>query len=128
MSVIRLFSLVLLTLGTGNFALRVFAQEPSIADVLASTPDRANAILYVDVPAVRTLTKGSLMEVDLSESIGEVRIAADLNLKLLEPLWEIGYITVTGLPDTPAIAKSVDGYVDTIVGREVVWSIAKVPS
>ncbi len=93
-----------------------------MADVLTSTPDRANAILYVDVPAIRKLTPGTLLQADLSDSMGEIRIASDLNLKTFEPLWEIGYVRVANLPDAESLAKSMEGYVDSIAGSPVVWS------
>jgi hypothetical protein len=93
-----------------------------LADVLGSTPERANAILYFDAPSVREFTKGTPLHDDLSEKLGEVRIAAGLDLKTLEPNWEIGYVTVANLPDANWLAKAVGGYADSIADKPVVWS------
>ena len=98
------------------------AQDASMADVLASSPKKANAIFYADVPSLRSLTNGKLVQSDLPESLGEVRIAAELNLKLLQPAWEIGYVTLKGAKSAELIAKSINGYVDSIAGKKVVWS------
>ena len=97
-------------------------QEPTLADVLKSTPDRANSLLYMDVPTVREFTKGSPIASDLSDKIGEVRIASNLDLRVLEPNWEIGYISLKGLSDPEGVAKSIGGYVDTIQGKSAIWS------
>lgn len=100
----------------------VRAQEPTMADVLASTPGRANSILYVDVPALRGLAAGTVLQTGLSDKLGEVRIASELSIQSMEPVWEVGYTTVSGLPDAKSLAASVGGYVDTIAGKSVVWS------
>jgi hypothetical protein len=119
---IRFFQMFLVLTILGLLGPKVHAQEPSLTEVLASSPSRANAILYADVASLRTLTSGSMLQADLPETMGEVRIAADLNLKLLEPTWEIGYVTVTGWKNAESLAKSVKGYVDSIAGTSVVWT------
>jgi hypothetical protein len=91
-------------------------------EVLRSAPDRANAILYADVPALRTLTSGSMLHADLPESLGEIRIASNLNIHVIEPSWEIGCVTVANLSSAESIANSVGGYVDSVEGMNVVWS------
>ena len=63
-----------------------------------------------------------MLQADLPDRLKEVRIATDLNLKSLEPAWEIGYLTLKGSANAEVIAKSVKGYVDTIGGKNVVWS------
>lgn len=62
------------------------------------------------------------MQADFPDGMGEVRIAADLNLKPLQPKWEFGFVTFRNLKSAEYLAKSVKGYVDTISGKTVVWS------
>ncbi len=119
---LAVFPVLVLNLAILQFSALSTAQEPTLADVLKSTPDRANALLYVDVPTVREFTKGSPISADLSDKIGEVRIASELDLRALEPIWEIGYISVKGLSNPEGIAKSIGGYVDTIQGKSAIWS------
>jgi hypothetical protein len=98
------------------------AWSQSLSELLSSTPDRANAILYVDAPSVRSFVVGTPLHKDLPESVGEVRIAADLDLKTFRPNWEIGYVSLTKMTDASGIATKLGGYVDSIMNRWVVWS------
>ena len=98
------------------------ARSQSLAELLASTPDRANAILYVDTPSVRSFVVGTPLHNDLPEAVGDVRIAADLDLKTFRPNWEIGYVSLTKLTEASNIATKLGGYVDSILNRAVVWS------
>jgi len=113
--------LVLFIAGTrliGN----VGAQEISMAGVLASSPKKANVLFYADIPSLRSLTTGKLIQSDLPENLREIRLVADLNIKELQPTWEIGYITLKGSKSPELLAKSVKGYVDFIAGKKAVWS------
>lgn len=121
-SKLRFTSLLMLILCSAFATTESRAQEPSLSDVLASTPQRANAILYFDAPSVREFTKGTPLSDDLSEKLGEVRIAAELDFKTIEPSWEIGYVSVANLPDAAWLAKAIGGYADAIAGKDVIWS------
>lgn len=116
---------LLLVACTVSLSIRANSQEPTLAEVLASSPDRPNALLYMDTPLVRKFVTGTPLFSELSEKLGEVRIAAELDFKTLEPTWEVGYATVSGIPEASLIAASVGGYVDTIAGKTVVWSPRK---
>ncbi len=63
-----------------------------------------------------------MMQADFPDGMNEVRVAADLNLKPLQPKWEIGLVTFKSLKSAEILAKSVKGYVDSIGGKNVVWS------
>ncbi len=119
---IRFSQMVFVLIGIGILGREAGAQEPSLTEVLTSSPSRANAILYADIRSLRTLTPGSMLQEDFPEAMGEVRIAADLNLKSIEPTWEIGYVTVDGWKNAESLAKSVKGYVDSISGKKIVWT------
>ena len=122
---VRSMKFLLLVACTLSLSLRSNAQEPSLADVLASSPDRPNALFYMDTPLVRKFVTGTPLFAELSDKLSEVRIASELDFKTLEPTWEVGYATVSGLPDASLIAASVGGYVDSIAGKTVVWSPRK---
>jgi hypothetical protein len=79
----------------------------------------------MDTPLVRKFVTGTPLFAELSDKLGEVRIASELDFKTLEPTWEVGYATVSGLPDASLVAASVGGYVDSIAGKTVVWSPRK---
>lgn len=98
------------------------AQDVALGEIISATPDRANAILYMDVPTLRKLTEGNPIHTDLSERLKEVRIASDIDLSVLQPNWEIGYVTGNGKMEAQELSKMTRGYVDTIAGKSVVWS------
>ncbi|MCU0712749.1 MAG: hypothetical protein MUC43_11865 [Pirellula sp.] len=98
------------------------AQSNGLAELLATTPDRANAILYVDAPLVRSFVVGTPLYQDLPESLKEVKIAAELDLKAFNPNWEIGYLTLKQPTDAATLSTKTGGYVDLISNRPVVWS------
>ncbi len=117
---VRILTMVLmavLCLGSHSYS-----QEPSLTEILSTSPSRANSILFADIPTIRALTNGSLMQGDFPDGMGEVRIVADLNLKPLQPKWEIGLVSFNNLKNAETVAKSVKGYVDSISGKDVVWS------
>ena len=115
----RLCFLAVLTACLPN---KLQAQSTGLGELLATTPDRANAILYVDAPSVRSFVAGTPLHQDLPESLKEVKIAADLDLKAFSPNWEIGYLTLKKSADAAALSSTTGGYVDSIANRSVVWS------
>lgn len=122
MRVIRFFQFLVALTVLGILNGEVRSQEPSLTDVLASCPNRPNAILYADITSLRTLTPGSLFHSDLPESMGEVRIASELNLKTIEPSWEVGYVTLKGWKNAETLAKTANGYIDNVAGRTIIWT------
>lgn len=98
------------------------AQSTGLVELLASTPERANAILYIDAPSVRSFVTGTPLHQDLPESLKEVKIAADLDLKAFSPNWEIGYLTLKESADSATLSSITGGYEDSIDNRSVVWS------
>ncbi|MCY2985994.1 MAG: hypothetical protein NTY15_20385 [Planctomycetota bacterium] len=63
-----------------------------------------------------------MMQADFPDGMGEVHVAAELSLNPLQPKWEIGMVTFRNLKTAEYLAKAVKGYVDTIDGKNVVWS------
>ncbi|MCU0721027.1 MAG: hypothetical protein MUC83_15055 [Pirellula sp.] len=98
------------------------AQSMGLADLLTTTPERANAVLYVDGPTVRNFVEGTPLHQDLPESLNDIKIVADLDLKAFSPNWEIGYLTLNKSTDATVLANTTGGYVDSIANRSVVWT------
>lgn len=98
------------------------ANEPTLTDVLQSCPKTANALLHGDFNAIRKLSSGTPLEMDLPSGVQRVRIAAEINLAALQPEWEIGYAALERMPTAEVIAQRMAGYVDAIGTRTVVWT------
>ncbi len=98
------------------------AAEPTLTEVLKSTPKTANAVMHLDLVSLRKLTFGTPMEMDLPSRLDRIRIAADLDLGRLQPNWEIGYGTMKQLPGSDVIADAMGGYVEKVGDRDVVWT------
>jgi len=98
------------------------ASEPSLADVIRSTPKPSNAIMHLDLNALRTLTQGTPLEMDLPSRLDRIRIASEIDLARLQPAWEIGYATMKSIPSADMVARMTGGYVDQVANREVVWT------
>ena len=100
----------------------VSAADPTLVDVLQSCPKTANAVLHGNFDAIRKLANGTPLEADLPSGVTGAHIAAEINLSTLQPEWEIGYATVPKMPTAEAIAQRTSGYVDSIGGRQVIWT------
>lgn len=98
------------------------ATEPTLTDVLRSTPKPANAVMHADLGSLRRLTSGSPMEIDLPAKIDRVRIASEIDFARLQPVWEIGYATMKSIPSPETVAQATGGYVEQVVNRDVVWT------
>lgn len=96
--------------------------EPTLSDVLKSTPKPANAIMHADLASLRQLTLGTPLEIDLPSNVDRVRIASEIDFARLQPNWEIGYATMKTIPGPDAVAQATGGYVEKVVNRDVVWT------
>ena len=98
------------------------AQSPTLSDALSSAPGPANALLYADFPTLLKLTGDSLYHTEDLKRIGEARIAADLNLAMMTPNWEVGYVKVPSMPNIKDVASLKRGYIEDLQGKQVVWT------
>jgi hypothetical protein len=104
------------------------AQEWS--ELLKGAPPGANAIGLVDVSFLREQAKSApdtaeLLETlkgVLSEHASQGAFVAEMRHGSMEPLWEAAVVTTTRIVSPEKLAKLVDGYVDEVEGRKVVWS------
>ncbi len=96
--------------------------EPSLADVLRSTPKPANSVMHADLASLRQLTLGTPLEIDLPSNVDRVRLASEIDFARLQPNWEIGYATMKSIPGPDAVAQATGGYVENVVNRDVVWT------
>ncbi len=97
-------------------------QQPKLAKLLERSPAPANSVLYVNIPALNKLTKDAELSTRVTENIKELWMISDLDFVKLHPRWEAGYATLASPADAAKLASSVSGYVDTVVGHDVVWS------
>jgi hypothetical protein len=98
------------------------AAEPTLNDVLRSTPKPANAVMHADLNALHRLTLGTPMEIELPANIDRVRIACEIDFAKLQPTWEIGYATMKTIPPAETVAQATGGYVEKVGNRDVVWT------
>ncbi len=98
------------------------ANEPTLNDVLRSTPKPANAVMHADLNALHGLTLGTPMEIELPANIDRVRIACEIDFARLRPIWEIGYATMKSIPGAQTVADATGGYVEKVGNRDVVWT------
>jgi hypothetical protein len=103
-------------------ALLATAIEPTLSDVLRSTPKPANAVMHADLNALHRLTLGTPMEIELPANIDRVRIVSEIDFARLQPIWEIGYATMKAIPSPETVAAATGGYVEKVVNRDVVWT------
>ena len=118
----RLFQLTLLFGLIANLTYNSLAAEPTLLDVLRSTPRPANTVMHADLVSLRQLTLGTPLEADLPANIEKVRIACEVDIALLRPKWEVGYGTMKAIPSPETVAKATGGYVENVVNRDVVWT------
>ena len=97
-------------------------EKEKIALLLDRSPSPANAIGYVNVPALNRLMRDAGFSSQASESVNEVWLIADLDLGDFRPKWEAGYAVLNRPVDAEKLAASIGGYVDEVEHQKVVHS------
>lgn len=115
---LRSLSLSLLGLVISSSAVR--GQE--LQSILDKTPSKANAVAYLNVPALGKLMSDSNMGRGLKAGVEEVWAVADLNTANLQPNWEAGYAKLKTPVKADALASALQGYVDKVDGKEAIWT------
>jgi len=100
------------------------------ADLVKGAPPGANAIGLVDVSFLREQAQGAPETAELLEALKGVlsenalrgAFVAEMKHGSMEPAWEAAVVETTRIVSAEKIAKLVDGYVDEIEGKKVVWS------
>jgi hypothetical protein len=98
------------------------AQEAKLVELLKSSPAPANAISYVNAPALKKLMTEAKMPSSLAENVVEVWFVSDLDTASLTPRWEAGFATMKDEVSAEVLAKKLNGYVDTVADKPVVWT------
>ncbi len=98
------------------------AQVASMSSVLASSPNRANCFLYMDAPSIKSFVAGTPVAEDIPDGLQEARLVGEFELKSMNMLWQIGSVSLKQAADANKLAKTFDGYVETMGSRSVVWS------
>lgn len=96
--------------------------KEKIALLLDRSPAPANAIGYINIPALNELTKVAGFESQASQAMQEVWFIADLDLARFRPKWEAGYAVLKKPIDAEKLAQSLGGYIDVVEGQKVVHS------
>ncbi|TWT74111.1 hypothetical protein [Allorhodopirellula solitaria] len=101
---------------------RAQEKESKLTELLQRSPAPANSVLYLNIPALNQLTEDAEISTRVTDNIREMWLVSDLDFANLRPRWEAGYATLKVPVDAKQIAATVSGYVDSIVGHDVVWS------
>lgn len=97
-------------------------EEQKLTALLERSPAPANAVLYVNIPALNQLVKDAELSTRVTENLSELWLISDMDFVNLHPRWEAGYATLKVPVTAKDLASTVSGYVDTIVGHDAVWS------
>jgi hypothetical protein len=100
----------------------VSAQSGSLQSLLSTSPQSANAMAYANIPALDKLLKDSNVTTELPSGITEAWLVSEFDLPTFSPRWELGQAVLASDAQPQQYAKSVGGYVDSIEGRDVIWS------
>lgn len=97
------------------------AQE-KLSLLLDRSPAPANAIGYVNVPALNALMADAGFTHRVTENVDSFWFIADLDLHSLRPKWEAGYTNLKSAVNAEAFAKQIGGYVDSVEGTDVIFA------
>ncbi|MEM9369110.1 MAG: hypothetical protein AAGD07_24245 [Planctomycetota bacterium] len=96
--------------------------QEKLSLLLDRSPAPANAIGYVNVPALNALMADAGFTHRVTENVDAFWFIADLDLDSVRPKWEAGYSSLKSRIDTEAFAKEIGGYVDSVEGTDVVFA------
>ena len=97
-------------------------EDPKLLELLRRSPSLSNAMGFVDVASLDRLTSGRALPDRIVENVDQLWFIADLDLHELHPTWEAGMVGLKQPVEAAAMAADVGGYVDEVMGQEVVWS------
>ena len=100
------------------------------SELVKGAPPGANTIGLIDVSFLRDQAQSAPETAEiletlkgvLSDSVLRGAFVAEMKHGSMEPMWEAAVAVTTRIVSPEKIAKLVDGYVDEIEGRKVVWS------
>jgi hypothetical protein len=106
------------------------AKAQDWSELVKGAPPGANAIGLVDVSFLRDQAQSApgtaeileTLKGVLSEHVTRGAFVAEMRHGSMEPIWEAAVGVTTRIVSPEKLAKLVDGYVDEIEGRKVVWS------
>ena len=100
------------------------------SELVKGAPPGANAIGLVDVSFLREQAQNAPETAEILETLKGVlsehatrgAFVAEMKHGSMEPVWEAGIVATTRIVTPDKLAKLVNGYVDDIEDRKVVWS------
>ncbi len=99
-----------------------YGQESKLSVLLRRTPSTPNAMAYIHVPSLNKLMSTQNMRLEFTDNVEEAWLISQLDIQRLRPEWEAGLVTLREEIGVDALALGVDGYVDEVAGKKVVWS------
>jgi hypothetical protein len=100
----------------------VDAQEAKLSALLKRSPAPANAMGYINVPALKQLMADAELPSNLTDNVVDIWFLSDLDTVSLTPRWEAGYATLKKELQADELAKGLKGYIDTVGDKQVVWT------
>lgn len=97
-------------------------EKEKIALLLDRSPAPANAIAYINVPALHTLMQEAGFAGQPSTPIQELWFVAGFDFAAMRPKWEAGYAELDKTINAEQLASALGGYVDTVENHQVVHS------
>ena len=97
-----------------------------LALLLRNAPSAPNSIAYLNVDSLKRLMSEANMDSTVSDRVSEAWLVAHLDAINHVPHWEAGYTKPKVDPgaqrDVQTLAKDIGGYVDSVAGKDVVWT------
>ena len=100
----------------------VIAQEEKLTALLQRSPAPPNAVGYINLPALKKLMAEADMQSALSDNLADVWFVSELDTISLAPRWEAGFASLTKAITADDLARNLNGYVDTVADKQVVWT------
>lgn len=98
------------------------AQDSKLKKLLETAPPGTNSIAYLNPPVLRKLMSDAKMAETLSVDVHEVWLASEMDVASMNHQWEAGYAKLGTPVRAEALAKQLQGYVDRIGDRQVIWT------
>ena len=115
-------SRVLALLGIVLFSRLATAQDSKLKTLLEAAPPGTNSIAYLNPPVLGKLMSEAKMAESLSVDVHEVWLASEMDVASMNHQWEAGYAKLGTPVRAESLAKQLQGYVDRIGERQVIWT------
>jgi hypothetical protein len=98
------------------------AQDSKLKTLLEAAPPGTNSIAYLNPPVLGKLMSEAKMAESLSVDVHEVWLASEMDVASMNHQWEAGFAKLGTPVRAETLAKQLQGYVDRIGERQVIWT------